>query len=202
MCVDSSYMQNKHRPSSEVSPLVSTLHDLFLTAVQVWSKSFKLKSTLKQHQSDCHEINVRWHCCDNCDYKAKRAATLKQHRADVQDVDVQWFDCTQPSCSYRAKKKVRIRLHLAGIHNIGAKFLNCKVEGCDYKCKTHQSGNMRRHLSNKHDIGVKWASCPKENCTYRAKSRDNLRSHLTFKHNVDTADLNMVADLNPTTQQV
>jgi len=100
---------------------------------------------LKTHKANAHNIDVEWHFCNECDYKAKKADNLKQHKADVHNVDVKWHFCNE--CDYKAKKADNLKQHKADVHNVDVKWHFCNE--CDYKAK--QVGNLRRHKQTQHN---------------------------------------------------
>ena len=71
---------------------------------------------LKRHRASTHDIDVKWHKCDLCDYQCKYASHLKEHKANIHDIGVVWFECD--IChDYKSKQKSRITRHIYRHHS-------------------------------------------------------------------------------------
>ena len=78
----------------------------------------KQACTLRQHQANVHDMDVKWYHCDICEFKAKQASALRSHQAHVHDVGVKWHHCD--ICEYKAKQAGDLRKHQANVHKAGA----------------------------------------------------------------------------------
>jgi len=140
----------------------------------------KVKSAIKQHRADVHDIGVVWHPCPmpDCGHMSKRESHIKQHLANVHDIGVTWYRCTEPDCKVTMKDKSALNQHKAAVHDVGVRWSYCDVEGCKHRAKT--MSDITRHKANKHSIDVKWKKCP--HCDYKAKVNFCIKSHMKNMH--------------------
>ena len=69
--------------------------------------SVKTKEDLQRHLADIHDTNIKWFCCDMCEFKCKRGSNLKTHLANIHDINVEWFCCD--TCPYRSKTRSNLK---------------------------------------------------------------------------------------------
>jgi hypothetical protein len=50
-----------------------------------------------------HDIDVKWHHCEHCDYKTKQKGNIKIHMALKHDIDVKWHHCGH--CDFKTRQK-------------------------------------------------------------------------------------------------
>ncbi len=114
----------------------------------------KNNSTLNQHLSNIHNINVVWFDCDfdNCTYQSKNKGSLKKHKANVHFIGVKWKYCDQLNCNYKCKHNSNLNKHKVNIHSINVVWKYCDQPNCDSKFKS--KGGLKRHLEFVHDIGA------------------------------------------------
>ena len=105
----------------------------------------KQPSHKKSDKQIVHDIDVRWHPCDQngCDYKSKQASQLKTHKRQVHYIDVRWHRCDQDGCDYKAKQASHVKRHKANVHDIDVRWFPCDQDGCDYKSK--RAENLKQH---------------------------------------------------------
>ena len=68
------------------------------------------------HRADVHNIEVKWHFCDFCNYKSKQSSSLKKHKAYRHDIEVKWHHCDIDDCNEKFKTKSNLSQHIRTHH--------------------------------------------------------------------------------------
>ena len=93
---------------------------------------------------------------DGCNYKSKLKSNLKKHKANVHDIGVTWFYCDQDNCNYKCKRKSDLKQHKKNIHDIGVTWFHCDQDGCNYKCKQKGDlKKHKRRIDHQNNLFIK-----------------------------------------------
>ena len=107
------------------------------------------KNTDKNVEKSHQEMQIVWHSCDQCTYKAKRKGNLKTHVESIHEGLC--YSCDH--CGYRSTRKDSLACHVKSEHE----GICYSCDKCDYKSSWKSA--LNEHIESKHE-GVSYSCDP------------------------------------------